>query len=261
MSLRLRRLLRLALPLACCCVCGCGGASTTATTNLNAAAASTSASVANSSTGAAPPPTQSALPTVQVTPTPTPPPVAPASRVVGTFTGTGDKTTTNFTVGGTWRLSWATRAETTPSVEVFDSSGTSLDHLDTGKAGNGVSYERQACTCYLKISVFGDTSYTFTVTDLPGGIPVASVPATFKGSSDQATASFSVSDTWTLSWNVEAQTTPTVEILDDQGNSVDHVDTGQAGAGSTVEHQSCTCYLKISVFGDTTYSFTVANGG
>jgi hypothetical protein len=36
------------------------------------------------------------------------------------------------------------------------------------------------------------------------------------------------------------------------------VDTGQGGPGSTVEHQPCTCFLKVSVIGQTSYSFTVA---
>ena len=203
-----------------------------------------------------PTPTPTPTPTTPPTPTPTPPP-APL-RLVATFAGSSDKTTRNFSVGNAWRLSWFTHAATSPIVVVFDSAGTSIDNVDTGEAGIGSTIERTACTCYLEVSVFGQTSYSFSVTDLPGGAPIAAVPATFSGSSDQQTVSFIVSGTWQLSWNVQAATTPTVEVFDSSGTSIDHVDTGQGGTGSTVEHQPCTCFLKVSVIGQTSYSFTVA---
>ncbi|MEY2569560.1 MAG: hypothetical protein QOE35_4089 [Actinomycetota bacterium] len=94
---------------------------------------------------------------------------AAAPREVATFSGSGDKTTASFTVGETWQLSWTVRANTTPIVEILDTAGGRVDFIDTGQSGSGSTIVHQACTCYLKVSVFGDTSYTLKVINNPQG--------------------------------------------------------------------------------------------
>jgi hypothetical protein len=236
---------------------GCASKSNAPSTTNTTSRPTTATTTTAAPTTAAP---TTAAPTTAAPTTAAPTTVA-APKTVFTVSGSSDKTTTNFTVGGTWQLGWVVHAATTPSVEIDDESGSTIDHLDTGQSGGGSTIEHQACTCYLKVSVFGSTTYSFTVTDLPGGAPTVAAPVTFTGSSDKTTTSFTVSSPWTLSWSVHAATTPTVEVDDESGNTIDHVDTGQSGSGSTIEHQACTCYLKISVFGTTTYSFTATSGG
>jgi hypothetical protein len=111
------------------------------------------------------------------------------------------------------------------------------------------------------VSVHGDTTYSFMVTDYPGGAPTVAVPVLFNGYGDKATPNFTVSSPWTLSWTLQANTAPTVELFDQSNALVLRAATGTAATGSKVEHQSCTCYLKVAVSGDTTYSFTVKPGG
>jgi hypothetical protein len=208
------------------------------------------ASTANSSTIA--PTTAPAL-------TASPTPAAP--KPVLSFSGSSDKTSISFTVGKTWQVNWTVQASTTPTVEVDDESGTTIDHLNTGHSGNGSTIEHQSCTCHVKVSVHGNTTYSFMAADLPGGAPSVVVPVLFNGYSDKATSNFTISSPWTLSWTIQANTAPTVEVFDESNTSVGRVDTGTAGSGSTVEHRACTCYLKVSVYGDTTYSFTIKPGG
>jgi hypothetical protein len=198
-------------------------------------------------------------PTVAPASTAGPTPASP--RPVLSFSGSTDRTSTTFTVGKTWQLNWTVQATTTPTVEIDAESGTTIDHLNTGNSGNGSTIEHQSCTCYVKVSVHGDTTYSFMVTDLPAGAPTVAVPVLFNGYSDKATPNFTISSPWTLSWTVQATTAPAVEVFDESNTSVDRVDTGTAGSGSMVEHRACTCYLRISVHGDTTYSFTIKPGG
>jgi hypothetical protein len=130
----------------------------TATASGYCPASSTTASLTSTA-----PPTASPTSPAAVPPTTSAPPAAPA--VVATFTGTGDQTTKPFVVGNPWRLSWTVHADTTPLVEVVDSAGKSLDIIDDITAGSGSKVEHQACTCSLKVSVYGDTTYSFTVTN------------------------------------------------------------------------------------------------
>ena len=217
-----------------------------------------------SPSAAAPSPTREVPTTAAPVVTQAPPvatKAAPTSRVVATFKGTGDKTSKQFNVGDTWLLSWTVRADTTPNVEVSDSDGNSITSVDTGKSGKGQTYVREACACHIKVSVFGDTRYTFVVTNLPGGIPNKAAPTTFSGTGTQATADFHVDGPWTLSWTVRADTTPTVAVVDSDGNHVDDVDTGKSGSGSTVEYDDCSsCHLEVEVFGETNYTFTIKTG-
>ena len=210
-----------------------------------------------------------ASPTTNASTTTTPPATGPAAAAgptpaappVLSFTGSSDKTSTSFTVGNTWQLNWTVQASTTPTVEIDDESGTTIDHLNTGRSGNGSTIEHQSCTCHVKLSVHGDTTYSFMAADLPGGAPTIAVPVLFNGYSDKATPNFTISPPWTLSWTIQANTAPTVEVFDESNAAVDRVETSSAGSGSTVEHRACTCYLKVSVYGDTTYSFTIKPGG
>lgn len=130
----------------------------TATASGHCPASSTTASLTSTA-----PPTASPTSPATVPPTTSAPPAAPT--VVATFTGTGDQTTKPFVVGNPWRLSWTVHADTTPLVEVVDSAGKSLDIIDDITAGSGSKVEHQACTCSLKVSVYGDTTYSFTVTN------------------------------------------------------------------------------------------------
>jgi hypothetical protein len=221
---------------------GCGGSSHRSTTSPTT----------KSSTTTTPPATG---PAAAAGPTPASP------KPVLSFSGSSDKTSTTFTVGKTWQLNWTVQASTTPTVEIDDESGTTIDHLNTGHSGNGSTIEHQLCSCHVKVSVHGDTTYSFMAADLPAGAPTVAVPVLFNGYSDKATPNFTISSPWTLSWTVQANTAPTVEVFDEANTSVDRVDTGTAGSGSTLEHRACTCYLKISVYGDTTYSFTIKPGG
>lgn len=122
--------------------------------------------VAVATTSTLPPTTATtAAPTTTLPPTTKP----PAPRKVATFTGTSDQNTASFVVGKTWRVDWNVKANTTPVVYVNSADGDRISRFDTGSGGTGSTIIREACTCYLEIKVFGDTTYTFTVTDLPGG--------------------------------------------------------------------------------------------
>ena len=91
--------------------------------------------------------------------------------------------------------------------------------------------------------------------------PAAGFVATFPGTQDQTTRSFVVGNPWRLSWTVHADIPPLVEIDDQAGNILDYIDTSEAANGSRVFHQAGTFTLKVSVYGDTTYTLTVTNGG
>lgn len=97
-------------------------------------------------------------------PTNQPPTVAPVT--VATFTGSQDQTTAPFVVGSRWRLSWTVNAtDSTPLVVVRDSAGDQVEMIQDIKQGDGSKVIEQACTCTLDISVYGPTTYTFTVTN------------------------------------------------------------------------------------------------
>ncbi len=97
---------------------------------------------------------------------PTSPPSAVAPVTVATFTGSQNQTTAPFVVDSKWRLSWTVNAaDSTPLVVVRDSAGDQVEMIQDIKQGDGSKVIDPACTCTLEISVYGQTTYTFTVTN------------------------------------------------------------------------------------------------
>lgn len=161
-------------------------------------------------------------------------------------------------------------------------------------APNGDSLQMSVCKQTINVTVTGDTMtwtptdgaapYTFTrlgaspiannsaapsttapPESSPSSQPSAATPvtvATFTGSQDQTTTPFVVGSNWRLSWTVNAtDSTPLVVVRDSAGAQVEMIQDIKQGDGSRVIGPACTCTLEISVYGPTTYTFSVANGG
>ncbi len=84
---------------------------------------------------------------------------------VGRYSGSADTETDDFTVSGTWQLSWEVSGGAGVSVAVRTPDGRLIDDVSIDP-GQSSSQFRQGCTCYLEISTFGST-YEIVVTDLP----------------------------------------------------------------------------------------------
>ncbi len=90
-------------------------------------------------------------------------PVVPVERAK--TAGSADTETDDFTVTGTWRLSWDVSGGAGISVRIRTPDGALVDSVSIDP-GSSSSQFRQGCTCYLEISTFG-SSYEVVVTDLP----------------------------------------------------------------------------------------------
>ncbi len=89
----------------------------------------------------------------------------PVPLEVGRYSGSADTETDDFTVSGTWRLSWKVSGGAGARVTVRAPDGRFIDSVSIDP-GTSESQFRQGCTCYLEISTFGAT-YEIVVTDLP----------------------------------------------------------------------------------------------
>ncbi len=84
---------------------------------------------------------------------------------VARYSGSSDTETDDFTVSGTWRLTWEVTGGAGIGVTVRGSDGRQVDYISIDP-GSSSSQFRTGCTCYLDISSFGAT-YDLVVTDIP----------------------------------------------------------------------------------------------
>lgn len=123
--------------------------------------------------------TSGALLTTQQQPSAAQPTITatPAKDVVLTVSGNGNKTTSSFTVHGTWRMSWTCDnggepSYTTLGIGIYDAAtsdyASNIDGVGytcPATGGGDSSTFHTGGTFYL--SIVADVNYTITVTDLP----------------------------------------------------------------------------------------------
>lgn len=121
-------------------------------------------------------PTTTPYPTATIGPSPTPIPTAtatpkPQPKIALQVRGNGEKNSSDFTVEGTWQLSWTCSGGGLLYIyvqDVNDPNGPSVDEASYDcpqQSGGDSSIEREGGTFFL--SILAITDYTITVTDVP----------------------------------------------------------------------------------------------